>query len=146
VVFEDLQIANGVRERVPEPRLDPARRERVEFFAARFRKIELALPDPSAGNGEFVGDRHRQLVYRRLVLISGRQSREVSQQERGSAEERQSVFDGLVQGDAGFRKTLAMRREAASARRWPCAERLAPNRLPDATGAAAGPEAAKERV
>src|ERR1700750_2685273 len=34
----------------------------------------------------------------------------------------------------------------ASARRWPCAERLAPNRLPDATGAAAGPEAAKERV
>src|SRR5882672_567091 len=34
----------------------------------------------------------------------------------------------------------------ASARRWPCAERLAPNRLPDATDAAAGPEAAKERV
>jgi hypothetical protein len=40
-----------------------------------------------------------------------------------------------VQGDAGFRKTLAVRREAG-----------APKRLPDATGAAAGPEAAKELV
>jgi hypothetical protein len=107
----------------------------VEFFAIRFRKIKLALPDPCAGNGETVRDRHRQFVDRRLVLVSGRQSREVSQQDRGSAEERHSVFDRLVQGDAGFRKTLAVRREAG-----------APKRLPDATGAAAGPEAAKELV
>src|SRR6185295_16997884 len=97
---------------VTKPRLDSFRRERVEFFAFRFRKIELALPGPCTGNGEIVGERHRQLVDRRLVLVSGRQSREVSQQDRGSAEERQSVFDRLVQGDAGFRKTLAMRGEA----------------------------------
>ncbi len=109
MVLEYLQSSNRVRERVTEPRLDPARRERVEFFAIRFRKIELALPDPCAGNGEIVGDRHRQLVDRRLVLVAGRQSREVSQQDRGPAEERQSVFDRLVQGHTGVRKTLAMR-------------------------------------
>ncbi|MDX6458385.1 MAG: hypothetical protein QOE55_2082, partial [Acidobacteriaceae bacterium] len=60
----------------------------MEFLAIRFRKIELALSDPSAGNGEIVGDRHRQLVDRRFVLVAGGQSREVSQQDGGSAKER----------------------------------------------------------
>jgi len=56
MVLEDLQIANGVRERVTEPALDPFRRECVEFFAIRFRKIELALPDPCTDYGQIVGD------------------------------------------------------------------------------------------
>src|SRR4051794_12812650 len=41
MVLEDLQIANRVRQRITEPRLDPDRRERVEFFAIRFRQIKL---------------------------------------------------------------------------------------------------------
>src|ERR1700722_8138963 len=86
----------------------------MEFFANRFRKIELALPDPGAGDGEIVGDGHRKLVDRWLVLVTGRQSRKVSQQDRGSTEQRRSVFDRLLQGDTGFRKTLAMHREAGA--------------------------------
>ena len=112
--FKYLQIANRIRECVAEPGPDPFRRERVKFFTVRFRKIEFALPDPGTDDGKIVGDRHRQFVDRRLVLVSSRQSREVSQQDHGSTEERHSVFDRLVQGDAGFRKTLAVRREAGA--------------------------------
>src|SRR6266404_4853011 len=52
---------------------------------------------------------------------------------------------GRLRRDSAFSTGLCKETQA-SARRWPCAERLAPNRLPDATGAAAGLEAAKERV
>src|SRR5450755_4239878 len=52
---------------------------------------------------------------------------------------------GRLRKDSPFSTGLCKVMQA-SARRWPCAERLAPNRLPDATGAAAGPDTAKERV
>ena len=114
-VLKDIQIADRISQRVTKPAFDPFRRECVEYFAIRFRKIELALPDPRTRNGEIVGDRRRELVDGRLILTAGRQSREVAQQHGWSAEERQSVVDCIVQGDPSLRKT-------------PSTERLAPNR------------------
>src|SRR6202012_4872463 len=93
--LEDLQITDRVGKRATKPGLNFFRRERVELFAIGFRKVELALAHPCVDKDKIVSDRHRQLVYRRLVLISGRESREVSQQDRGSAKERQPVFDRL---------------------------------------------------
>jgi len=88
MVLQDPQIRDGVGERIAEAGLDAAWREGVQLLALRVRNIQFALPDPCVGDGEIVGDRHRQLIDRRLVLISGGKPREVSQQDRRAAEER----------------------------------------------------------
>src|ERR1700722_9881614 len=114
VILQDLQIGDRVGKRVAETGFHAGGRQGVELFAVRLGKVQFGLPDPGLRNREIIGDRHRQFVDRRLVLISGGKSRKISQQDRRPAEQRQPVLDGPAQGDAGFGQTLAVRRKTCA--------------------------------
>lgn len=114
VVLEDPKIGDGVRhsESVAPP--DTQRRDEVHVLTRHFGNAQLRPPDPNVHDGEIVGERHRELVHRRLVLTAGRKLREVSAHGRRTIEDRRGIRYPLLELDSRGRQTFSVRGDACA--------------------------------